>query len=74
MNDYFTPQQIKMIELACKLRESALHCYASIPDFKTLCEQWYLYVSPALPLYSAFMVYNWLSDNGYYELYKGVNL
>lgn len=74
MNDTFTPQQIKMIELACKLRESALHCYSSIPDFKTLCEQWYLSVSPAMPLYSVFMVYSWLVDRGYYEIYTEVKL
>lgn len=64
----FTSQQLKMIAVACELRAGAVHCYNSIPDFKTLCEQWYLAVSPALPLYSAFMVYNWLEEHGYYEL------
>lgn len=71
-NCTFTAQQLKMVSIACKIRESALRCYGPLPDFKTLCEQWYLAVSPAMPLYSVFMVYNWLVEHGYYEIYNGV--
>lgn len=66
---YFSKDQLKMVQVATEMRYYAERCYNPIPDFLSLCKQWYLKVTPALPLYSILMVYEWLSDHGYYDPY-----
>lgn len=66
---YFSKDQLKMVQIATEMRYYAERCYNPIPGFLSLARQWYLRVSPALPLYSVIMVYEWLSENGYYNPY-----
>lgn len=66
---YFTPQQLKMVQIACEMRYYAERCYNPVPDLLSLVQQWYLKVSPTIPLFSVIMVYEWLKDNGYYDPY-----
>ena len=66
---YFSLQQLKMVEVATEMRYYAERCYNPIPDFLALSQQWYLKVSPTIPLYSVIMVYEWLKENGYYNPY-----
>ena len=66
---YFSKDQLKMVQIASEMRFYAERCYNPVPDFLALCRQWYLKVSPALPLFSVIMVYEWLCENGYYDPY-----
>lgn len=66
---YFSKDQLKMVQVACEMRYYAERCYNPVPDFLALSRQWYLKVSPALPLFSVLMVYEWLCEHGYYEPY-----
>lgn len=63
---YFSREQMRMIDLACRMRSYAIQHRRQLPGFKDLVDQWYLTISPAIPLYSALMVFDWLTEMGFY--------
>jgi hypothetical protein len=62
MERSFTRQQIKMIDLAGWMWRKDFQ-----PDLQYLMRKWHDEISGSIPLYSIFIVYDYLCETGYYN-------